>query len=144
MLNSTRMKRHKAVIGLQPRLNKFFFVNNLNCVPMVIFRIIGSGLSIRIIAIIPAIDLSENHFGEKIYLSNPNCVPMALRNGSETPRSNPFNFGPEVFIAAERVDHARSAVVCAQSVLCHLENERLSAVARRKLSRSSTAASTVL
>jgi hypothetical protein len=69
---------------------------------------------------------------------------MALRNGSETPRSNPFNFGPKVFIAAERVDHARSAVVCAQSVLCHLENERLSAVARRKLSRSSTAASTVL
>ena len=61
MLNSSRMKRHKAVIGLQPRLNKFLLVNNLNCVPMVIFRIIGSGLSIRIIAIIPGVDLSENH-----------------------------------------------------------------------------------
>jgi hypothetical protein len=108
------------------------------------FRIIGSGLSIRIIAIIPGIDLSENHCGEKIYLNNPNCVPMALRNGSETPGSNPFNFGPEVFIVAERVDHARSAVVCAQYVLCHLENERFSAVARRKLSRSSTATSAVL
>ena len=70
---------------------------------------------------------------------------MALRNSSETPGSNPFNFGPStVFIDAERVDHARSAVVCAQSVLCHLENERFSAVARRKLSRSSTAASAVL
>jgi hypothetical protein len=67
---------------------------------------------------------------------------MAMRNGSETRGSNPFNFGPEVFIAAERVDHARSAVVCARSVLCHLVNERVSAaVARRKLSRSSTAAS---
>ena len=129
---------------MQPRLNKFFFVNNLNCVPMVIFRIIGSGLSIRMTAIIPGIDLSENHCGEKIYLNNSKCVPMILRNGSETSGSNPFNFGPEVFIAAERVDHARSAVVCAQSVLCHLENERFSAVARRKLSRSSTAASAVL
>ena len=69
---------------------------------------------------------------------------MALRNGSGTPGSEPLNFGPEVFIAAERVDHARSAVVCAQSVLCYLENERFSAVARRKLSRSSTAASAVL
>ena len=46
----------------------------------------------------------------------------ALRNGSGTPPSNPFNFGPEVLIAAKRIDHARSAVVCAQSVLCHLEN----------------------
>ena len=69
---------------------------------------------------------------------------MALRNGSKTRGSNPSNFGPEVFIAAERVDHARSAVICAQSVLCRLENERSSAVARRKLSRSSTAASAVL
>ena len=69
---------------------------------------------------------------------------MALRNGSETPGSNTLIFGPEVFIAAGRVDHARSAVVCAQSVLCHLETERYSAVARRKLSRSSTAASAVL
>ena len=51
---------------------------------------------------------------------------MALRNGSETPGSKPLNFGPEVFIAAGRVDHARSAVVCAQSVLCHLKNERFS------------------
>jgi hypothetical protein len=66
---------------------------------------------------------------------------MVLKNGSETPGSNPFNFGPEVFIAAERVDHARSAVVCAQFVLCHLENERFSAVARKKLSHSSTAQS---
>jgi len=69
---------------------------------------------------------------------------MALRNGSETPGSNTLIFGPSVFIAARRVDHARSAVVCAQSVLCHLESERYSAVARRKLSRSSTAASAVL
>ena len=69
---------------------------------------------------------------------------MALRNGSETPGSKPLIFGPNVFIAAGRVDHARSAVVCAQSVLCHLETERYSAVARRKLSRSSTAASAVL
>ena len=69
---------------------------------------------------------------------------MALRNGSETPGSKPLNFGPDVFIAAKRIDHARSAVVCAQSVLCHLENERFSGVARRKLSRSSTAASAVL
>ena len=49
---------------------------------------------------------------------------MALRNGSETPGSNTLIFGPSVFIAAGRVDHARSAVVCAQFVLCHLENER--------------------
>jgi hypothetical protein len=69
---------------------------------------------------------------------------MALRNGSETPGSNTLIFGLNVFIAAGRVDHARSAVVCAQSVLCHLETERYSAVARRKLSRSSTAASAVL
>ena len=69
---------------------------------------------------------------------------MALRNGSETPGSKTLNFGAIVFIVAGRVDHARSAVVCAQSVLCHLENERSSAVARRKLSRSSTAASAVL
>ena len=69
---------------------------------------------------------------------------MALRNGSETPGSKPLIFGLNVFIAAGRVDHARSAVVCAQSVLCHLENERFSAVARRKLSRSSTAQSAVL
>ena len=69
---------------------------------------------------------------------------MALRNGAETPGSKPLNFGPNVLIAAERVDNARSVVVCAQSVLCHLENERYSAVARRKLSRSSTAASAVL
>jgi hypothetical protein len=75
-----------------------------------------------------------------MYLNNPNCVPMALRNGSGTPGSEPLNFGPEVFIAAGRVDHARSAVVCAQSVLCHLENERFSAVARENLSRSSMAA----
>ena len=81
---------------------------------------------------------------KNIYLNNSNCVPMALRNGSETPGSNTLIFGPSVFIAARRVDHARSAVVCAQSVLCHLENERYSAVARRKLSRSSTAASAVL
>ena len=60
-----------------------------------------------------------------------NCVPTALGNGSETPRSNPFNFGPEVLIAAKRVDLARSAVVCAQSVLCHLENGLYSAVARQ-------------
>ena len=119
-------------------------MNNLNCVPVVIFKTIGSGLSIRVIAIIPGIDLSENHYGKKIYLNNPNCVSMALRNGSETPGSKPLNFGPNVFIAAERVDHARSAVVCAQSVLCYLENERSSAVARRKLSRSSTAQSAVL
>jgi hypothetical protein len=59
------MKRYKAVIGLQPRLNKFFFVKNLNCVPVVIFKTIGSGLSNRIIANIPGIDLSENHYGEK-------------------------------------------------------------------------------
>jgi hypothetical protein len=69
---------------------------------------------------------------------------MALRNGSGTPASKPLIFGPNVFIATGRVDHARSAVVCAQSVLCHLENERFSAVARRKLSRSSTAQSAVL
>ena len=69
---------------------------------------------------------------------------MALRNGSGTPGSKPLNFGPDVFIAAGRVDNARSAVVCAQSVLCHLGNKRSSAVARRKLSRSSTAASAVL
>ena len=69
---------------------------------------------------------------------------MALRNGSETPGSKPLIFGPSVFIAARRVDLARSAVVCAQSVLCYLENERFSAVARRKLSRSSTAQSAVL
>ena len=69
---------------------------------------------------------------------------MALRNGSGTPGSNTLNFGPDVFIAARRVDHARSDVVCAQSVPCHLETERFSAVARRKLSRSSTAASAVL
>ena len=69
---------------------------------------------------------------------------MALRNGSETPGSEPLIFGVNVFIAAGRVDHARSAVVCAQSVLCHLETERYSAVCRRKLSRSSTAASVVL
>jgi hypothetical protein len=68
---------------------------------------------------------------------------MALRNGSETPESNPSNFGPEVLIAAKRVDHARSAVVCTQSVLCHVENGRFSAVARIKLSRSSTAQSAV-
>ena len=35
---------------------------------------------------------------------------MALRNGSETPGSNPFRFGLEVLIAPERVDHARSTV----------------------------------
>jgi hypothetical protein len=69
---------------------------------------------------------------------------MTLRNGSETPGSKPLIFGVNVFIAAERVDHTRSAVVCAQSVLCNLETERFSAVARRKLSRSSTAASAVL
>ena len=69
---------------------------------------------------------------------------MALRNGSETPGSKPLNFGPEVFIAAGRVDHARSAVICAQSVPCHLENERFSAIARRKLSRSSTVHSAIL
>ena len=69
---------------------------------------------------------------------------MALRNGSETLGSNTLIFGPEVFIAAKRVGHARSPVVCAQSVLCHLENGRFSAVARRKLSRSSTAQSAVL
>ena len=108
---------------------------------MVIFKTIGSGLSIKIIAIIPGIDLSENHYGEKTYLNNLNCVPMALRNGAETPESNPFNLGPTVLIAAKRVDHGRSAVVCAQSVLCHLENGRSSAVARRKLSRSSPAKS---
>ena len=109
-----------------------------------IFKTIGSGLSIRVIAIIPGIDLSENHYGKKIYLNNTNCVPIALLNDSETPGSKPLNFGPDVFIAAGRVDHARSAVVCAQSVLCHLENERFSAVARRKHSRSSTAQSAVL
>ena len=38
---------------------------------------------------------------------------MALRNASGTPGSNPFKFGPEVLIAAERVDHARSTVFCA-------------------------------
>jgi hypothetical protein len=67
MLNSSRMKRYKAVIGLQhcSRDWTIFFVNNLNCVTMMNFRIIGSGLSIRIIAIIPGIDLSENHCGEK-------------------------------------------------------------------------------
>ncbi len=81
---------------------------------------------------------------KNIYLNNPNCVPIALRNGSGTPGSNTLIFGPDVFIAAGRVDHARSAVVCAQSVLCYLEDERFSAVARRKLSRSSTAASAVL
>jgi hypothetical protein len=59
------MKRHKAVIGLQPRFNKFCFVNNLNCVRAVFLGIFGSGLSIRIIAIIPGIDLSENQNGEK-------------------------------------------------------------------------------
>jgi hypothetical protein len=69
---------------------------------------------------------------------------MAPRNGSETPGSNPFNFGVTVFIAAERVDHDRSTVFCSQSVLCHLENERFSAVARRKLNRSSTAQSAAL
>jgi len=86
-------------------------VNNLNCVPEVIFKTI-------------IIDLSENHYSKKIYLNNPNCVPMALRNGSGTPGSEPLNFGPEIFIAAGRVDHASSTVVCAQTVLCHLENER--------------------
>ena len=69
---------------------------------------------------------------------------MALRKGSETHRSKPLNFGPEVFIAAGRANHARSAVVCAQFVLCHLENERFSAVARKKLSRSSTVPSAVM
>ena len=67
----------------------------------------------------------------------------ALRNGSGTPPSNPFNFGLNLLIAAKRIDHARSAVVCAQSVLCHLETGRFSAVARRKLSRSSAAQSAV-
>jgi hypothetical protein len=137
------MKRYKVVIGVQPRLSKLFFVNNLNCVPMVIFETIGSGLSIRIIATILGINLSENHCGEKIYLNNPNWVPTALRNGSETPGSKPLNFGLNVLIAAGRVDNARSAVVCTQSVLCHLKNERFSAVARRKLSHSSTAVSAV-
>jgi hypothetical protein len=68
---------------------------------------------------------------------------MALRIASETPGSNTLIFGLNVFIAARRVDHASnarsancSAVVCAQYVLCHLETERSSAVARRKLSRS--------
>jgi hypothetical protein len=89
-------------------------------------------------------DLSENHYGKNIYSNNPNCVPMALRNGSITPGSKPLIFGPNVFIDAGRFDHARSAVVCAQSMLCHLENERFSAVARRKHSRSSTAQSAVL
>ena len=65
----------------------------------------------------------------------------ALRNGSGTPPSNPFNFGLNLLIAAKRIDHARSAVVCAQSVLCHLETGRFSAVARQKLSRSSPAQS---
>ena len=65
----------------------------------------------------------------------------ALRNGSGTPPSNPLNFGPVVLIAAKRIDHARSAVVCAQSVLCHLETGRFSDVARQKLSRSSPAQS---
>ena len=78
---------------------------------------------------------------KKHILNNLNCVPMALRNGSETPGSNPFRFGLEVLIAPERVDHARSTVFCAQSVLCHLENRRYSAIARRQLSRSSPAAS---
>jgi hypothetical protein len=119
-------------------------VNNLNCVDVVTFKTIGLGLSIRIIAIIAGIDLSENHYGKKIYLNNSNCVPMALGNGSETPGSKPLNFGVNVFTAAGRVDHARSAVVCAESVLCHLENERSSTVARRKLSRYSTAQSAVL
>jgi hypothetical protein len=68
---------------------------------------------------------------------------MALRNGSGTPGSNPFNFGPEVLIDAERVAHARSIIFRAQSVLCHLENRRYSAVDRRKLSRSSTTQSVV-
>jgi hypothetical protein len=35
---------------------------------MVIVETIGSGLSIRIIVIIPGIDLSENHCGENIYI----------------------------------------------------------------------------
>ena len=82
--------------------------------------------------------------GWAVFCTILNCVPKALRYGSGTPKSNPFKFGPEVLIAAERVDHARSAVVCAQSVLCYLENERFSAVARRKLSRSSTAQCAVL
>ena len=38
---------------------------------------------------------------------------MALRNGSETPISNPFDLGHVVLVAAERVDHARSTVFCA-------------------------------
>jgi hypothetical protein len=77
---------------------------------------------------------------KKHILNNLNCVPMPLRNASETPGSNPFKFGPEVLIAAERVDHARSAVFCAQSVLCHLKNRRYAAVARRQLSCSLPAA----
>jgi hypothetical protein len=81
--------------------------------------------------------------GWAVFCTILNCVPTALRYGSETPESNPFKFGPEVLIAAERVDHARSAVVCAQSVLCHLENGRYSAIARQKLSRSSPAQSAV-
>jgi hypothetical protein len=82
----------------------------------------------------------EITMAKKTNLNNLNRVPMALRNGSETPGSNPFNFGPTVLIDAERVDHARSAVVCAQSVLRHLEIGRFSVVARIKLNRSSTAA----
>jgi hypothetical protein len=67
----------------------------------------------------------------KHILNNLNCDPMALRNASEMPGSNPFKFGPEVLIAAEHVDHARSTVFCAQSVLCHPENRRYSAVVRK-------------
>jgi hypothetical protein len=37
-------------------------------ISMVVLRIIGSGLSILIIAIIPCIDVSENHYGEKTYV----------------------------------------------------------------------------
>ena len=77
MLYSTRMKRYKVVIGVQPRLSKLFFVNNLNCVPMVIFRIIGSGLSIRIIAIIPDIDLSEKL--SRMTTRPPNLVSYGSR-----------------------------------------------------------------
>ena len=54
---------------------------------------------------------------KKTYLNKINRVPMALRNGLGTPGSNPFIFGLTVFIAAERVDHARSAVFCPQSVI---------------------------
>ena len=71
-----------------------------------------------------------------------NCVPTALRNASGMPGSNPFDFGPEVLMAAERVDHARSTAFCAQAVLCRRKTD-VTQPLLAKISRSSPAPSAV-